>query len=318
MSSSVDVAKNKRGQIPANLIFVLIIGVFAIASSSIFIRYAQGEGMSSLLIGAGRLIISTLLVTPIVLSRHIDDLKRLNRQDWGWATLGGVSLAIHFSSWILSLEYTSVLISTVVVTSSVIWVALLEFIFLKTRPTRMIMIGLVIAIVGGIVIAFGSGGSSDQQIDSGRNLIGILLSTIGSIAGAVYYIVGRKLRPKLPIFPYIWVIYGIGGIVLSIAVLLTGTQILGFEGIAYVWLLACAIFPQLIGHSSLNYAVGYMPATLVSMITQLEPIGSAILAFLLFRETPLPIQILGSAILLAGVVMASLGQAQNEQKAKSA
>jgi drug/metabolite transporter (DMT)-like permease len=318
MNTTAEITAKSKRKTPSNLILILVMGVFAIASSSIFIRYAQAEGMSSLLIGAARLIISALLVTPIVISRHRDDLARLTRSDWFWASVGGFFLAIHFAAWVSSLEYTSVLISTVVVTSSVIWVALLEFIFLKVSPTRLVLLGLVVAVAGGIIIALGSvGGTNEQPIDNGRNLIGIFLSLIGSIAVAVYFVVGRKLRTVLPIIPYVWVIYGIGGIILGTIVVLRGEKIFGFENIGYLWLLCCAIFPQLIGHSSLNYAVGYLPATLVSMITQLEPLGSAILAFFLFQEVPLPVQILGSAVLLCGVMMASFGQSQPQEKAKN-
>jgi drug/metabolite transporter (DMT)-like permease len=318
MNTTAEMPTKSKRKTPSNLILILVMGVFAIASSSIFIRYAQAEGMSSLLIGAARLIISALLVTPIVIMRHRDDLARLTRSDWLWASVGGFFLAIHFAAWVSSLEYTSVLISTVVVTSSVIWVALLEFIFLKVLPTRLVLLGLVVAVAGGVIIALGSvGGTSEQPIDSGRNLIGILLSLVGSIAVAVYFVVGRKLRTVLPIIPYVWVIYGIGGIILGTIVILRGEKILGFENVGYLWLLCCAIFPQLIGHSSLNYAVGYLPATLVSMITQLEPIGSAILAFFLFQEVPLPVQILGSVVLLCGVMMASFGQSQPQPKAKN-
>jgi drug/metabolite transporter (DMT)-like permease len=68
------------------------------------------------------------------------------------------------------------------------------------------------------------------------------------------------------------------------------------------------LVPQLIGHSSFNYALGYLPATLVSIATQVEPIGSAIAAFVLFNEVPTWAQLAGSLVLLIGVGVAIWGQ----------
>jgi drug/metabolite transporter (DMT)-like permease len=64
----------------------------------------------------------------------------------------------------------------------------------------------------------------------------------------------------------------------------------------------------LIGHTSFNYALRYVPATFVSISTQMEPIGSAIAAFVVLQETPTGGQILGSAAIIVGVALATLGQ----------
>jgi drug/metabolite transporter (DMT)-like permease len=303
--------EQKQEAIPVNLWFVLAAGVLAMASSSIFIRYAQAEGVSSLVIGMSRLVIAAVILSPVVWARHRPDLARLRRSDFLWAVAAGFFLAIHFAAWVSSLEYTTVLVSTVIVTASPVWVALMEFFFLGKAPTRLMIIGLVIALIGGVVIAAGSAGAdttvSGAEQDNSRQIIGILLSLLGSVAVAAYFTLGKKVRTVLPVIPYIWLVYGCGGLFMIVLVAASGASITGFPPIAYVWLLCCAIFPQLIGHSSLNYAVGYLPATLVSMITQLEPIGSAILAFILFQEFPGVIAILGSVVLLAGVSVASYG-----------
>lgn len=304
--SNITVSQDARPPLPANLVLVLIAGVFAIASSSIFIRYAQAEGVSSIVIGGARLVISTLLVTPLVLGRYLPDLRRLQRQDVGRALAAGFFLAVHFAAWISSLEYTSVLVSTVIVTTSPIWVVALELIFFGTRPNRLVLTGLVIAIAAGILIALASNTQPNSQ--NSNPLLGMLLAVIGAVAVACYLVLGRSVRAKLPLIPYIWMVYGAGGIFMCTAILVARLPVAGFSTEAYLWLICCAVFPQLIGHSSLNYAVAYLPATFVSMITQLEPAGSAILAFLLFQELPLPLQLVGSVLVLMGVMLASLGQ----------
>lgn len=303
MSQSADISV-KRSALPANLIFVIIIGIFAISSSSVFIRYAQGEGVPSLLIGAARLTIAAILLTPFVLHRYRAHLQRLTLLDWLLALTSGLFLALHFATWVSSLEYTTVLISTVVVTTSPIWVALLEFVFLRTRLSRPVALGLAIAITGGLVIGFSGG--TDIDTAGNNHLLGGALSLAGAVSVAIYFVVGRKLRAKMPVIPYIWLVYGCAGMLMLMVVGMNNIPLVGYNTPAYVWLLAVAVLPQLIGHSSLNYAIGYLPATVVSIITQTEPIGSAILALLLFSEIPTVVQLLGSAIILGGVTLATV------------
>lgn len=302
--SNATQAQAHAQSLPSNLFIVLVVGVLAISSSSILTRYTQGEGIPSLLISAGRLVIAAALLTPFILSRYRDVLRQLTKQDIGLALLSGVFLSLHFATWISSLEYTSVLLSTVLVTTSPIWVALLEFVVLRAVPSRWVVIGLGIAIVGGVVIALGSN-TTDDSARAYDHLRGIILALLGSVTVAVYLVVGRKLRVKMPVMPYIWLVYGCSGIMMTLVLFATNTPITGYSVQGYLWLFACAIVPQLIGHSALNYAVGYLSATLVGMITQLEPVGSAFLAFLLFSEVPAPLQLLGSAVILGGVMLAN-------------
>ncbi|MBZ0288054.1 MAG: DMT family transporter, partial [Anaerolineae bacterium] len=103
----------------------------------------------------------------------------------------------------------------------------------------------------------------------------------------------------------------ISAVTASIIVLATATPVAGFSTEGYLWLLATALVPQLIGPSALNYAVEHVSATYIGIATQLEPVGSAIIAYFVFREIPRPLQILGSAVILVGLILASLGQGKN-------
>lgn len=313
--------------IPISVYVMLALGLASFAFSSILVRLAQGEGMPSLLVASGRLTLGALVITPWVLAKHRDDLKLLSKQELLLILGAGIFLAFHFLSWVTSLEYTSVLISVVFVTSSPLWVALLEYFFLKASLPRLVVIGLGIAIIGGLLIGFG-GTFADatigaEDIDRQREFFGGFLSLIGAVTIAVYLIIARKLQQprerngkmvKLHIIPYIWMVYGSAGLFLLLIALVQGVEIVGYSSQGYIWLILMALFPQLIGHSSLNYAVGYLPATLVSMLTQLEPIGSAFLAYFLFGELPFPLQIFGSVVIIVGVMLASYGQQQKRKK----
>lgn len=289
---------------PLRAYVILAIGVLAVSSAAILIRLAQDTGVPSIIIAASRLLIASALLTIPTLTRYRTHLKQLTRADWLLIAVSGTFLALHFAGWVSSLEYTSVLISGVLVTTTPIWVGLLEVFLLKLSLSRGFIIGLLIALAGGLFITFGgSGGSAAPREDP---LLGAALSLAGAITVAVYLIIGRKMRPRLPLLPYIWTVYSFAAVLLTVAALVSGLSFTGYSAESYLWLLLLALIPQLIGHSSMNYVLAYLPATYISLSTQLEPIGSAVLALVLFREMPAEVQILGSAIILVGVTLATL------------
>lgn len=322
-----DIRIESPSAIPVSVYVMLALGLTSFAFSAILVKLAQTEGIPSLFIASSRLMIAAILLTPFVLIKHRANLATLNRKDLFLAFSAGTFLALHFISWVTSLEYTSVLISVVFVTSGPLWVAILEFIFFRAKLPKLVIMGLVVAIFGGLFIGF-AGALSDAstvEIDRQRELIGGGLSLIGAMTIAVYLIIARKLQQpriragvttKLHIIPYIWLVYGSAGLLLLAWTIVAGIPLTGYSAQGYMWLILMALFPQLVGHSSLNYAVGYLPATIVSMATQLEPIGSAIFAYLLFNELPFPLQILGSIVIIFGVTLANYGQNKKRKNSK--
>lgn len=291
---------------PQHAYFILVMGVAAVALSAIFVRLAQAEAAPSMVIAAGRLIVAALLLTPAALRSpvYIAQMRSLSWRDRGLVVVSGVFLALHFATWVTSLEYTTVLISVVLVTTTPIWVALLEVFVLRARLSRPVIIGLVIAVTGGAVIGISGANGAES---GGNTLIGGLLSLAGAVTVAVYLIIGRKLRADLALTPYIWLVYGIAALLLLGAMLVTGIPAGGYSIAAYGWILAMGLIPQLIGHSSLNYALAYLPATYVSLATQLEPVLSAAAAMIIFAEIPAPMQFVGGLVIMCGVILATLG-----------
>lgn len=294
------------------LTFAIILAILAVSTASIFIRFAQLEA-PSLVIAALRLTFATLVLAPIALTRHRDELKKLTRRDLSLGLLSGVFLAIHFATWISSLEYTSIASSVVLVSTGPLWVALLSPLFLKEPITKPILIGMLLTLLGGTII-----GLSDSchvsnglvcppfsEFVQGRAFLGNFLALVGAWAVAGYLIIGRKLRGGMSLIPYIFMVYGIAAIVLLGIMFSAGQSPLGFSPITYIWILLLALVPQLIGHSTYNWALRYMPAALVSITTLGEPIGSAILAYLILGETPMLLTIFGGILILTGIYLAS-------------
>lgn len=261
------------------------------------------------MIAALRLTLAALILTPFTLRSHRREVRALTRRQVGLMVLSGLFLAVHFATWITSLEYVSVLISVVLVTTNPLWVALFAPLLLGEQINRRTLIGILIAMAGGVIISL----TPDVSTAAQNNVpLGSALSISGAIAVALYLIIGRRLRATLALLPYIWLTYGSAALALLTAVALTGQSLLGYTGITYFWILMTALIPQLIGHSSFNYALGHLPAAYVSLVVLAEPLGSTMLAMIFLGEMPGLPQLLGAALILLGV---SAGQ-QNAPAAR--
>lgn len=296
---------------PFRAYVVIVIAIVATSSAAILIRLALDEDMPPLLIACARLLIATLALTPIVLRRYRETLASLASDELKLIALAGICLAIHFSAWVTSLQHTTVLVSVVIVSTGPIWVAILEVIFLRVRLSRLVSLGLLVALFGGVIIGIPLNGAingTQATEDLNATITGALLALVGALTVSVYMLVGRKLRTNLPVIPYVWLVYGVASICTLLVIGITSTPVSGFRPQGYLVLLAMGLAPQLLGHSSLNYLLEYFPAAMVSMFSQLEPIGSAILAVILFHELPPGKQIAGSVIIIIGVILASRGE----------
>jgi drug/metabolite transporter (DMT)-like permease len=227
--------------------------------------------------------------------------------------ISGTFLAIHFASWISSLEYTAVANSVVLVSTSPLWVAILSSLLLKERLRRVAVIGLALALVGGTVIGLSDACAIQNgiqcpelsQLLNGRAMWGNFLALCGALAVSGYLLIGRKVRAKMSLVPYIALVYGICAVVLVAFMFAAGKTPLGYSSVAYTWIFLLAVVPQLIGHSTFNWLLKYLPATMVAVTTLAEPVGSAALAYIFLKETPSLAVLSGGALILAGIFLTS-------------
>ena len=277
----------------------LTIGIIAISFGSIFIRFAQAEGVPSLSIAAWRLIVASVILLPYARFNHRDEIQDLSPKEVRMLATSGVFLGLHFASWIASLRYTSVASSVVLVSMGPVFVGIGSWIFLRERPSYLLGLGMVAAAVGSIVISWADLGQGQDQ------LLGDLLALAGAVMIAGYLMIGRKVRARRSLIVYVSLVYGAAMVTVMVLVLATRQPMLGFSPAAYGWLLALGLIPQLVGHSTLNWALRLLTATYVSIVTLAEPIGSAVLAFLLLDEAITWTILVGGALVLAGIYIAS-------------
>ncbi|MFQ3632966.1 DMT family transporter [Roseiflexus sp.] len=293
---------------------VLLGGVMVAAAASILIRYAQGMEMPSTTIAAGRLGLAAIILLPIAWSRAGDELRRLSHRDVLLGIVSGVFLAVHFAAWISSLAYTSVASSVALVSTNPLWVALLSAVLLRERPSLPTIAGVVLTIAGSVLIGI----SDSAGPDSSNALLGNLLALLGAFGGSIYFLVGRSLRRHVSVLAYIWLVYTSAAVALLIAALaFAGTSnplelFGGYPPLAYLLLLSLAIGPQLLGHTAFNWSLRYLSATFVTVALLGEPIGSALLALILFGEWFAPLQLAGFVLLLIGIAVAARGERGGE------
>lgn len=287
---------------------MLFVGILAVSSAAILIRGAQAENIPSLVIATGRLLIASLILTPFALGSYPHELKNLTWQDIGLCILSGAFLGAHFATWITSLEYTSVVASVVLVTTNPLFVALLSFPLLGERVQRRTFFGILIAFVGSVLVALSD--DAGEAPTRSAPMLGNALAVAGAIAIAFYLIIGRRIRAKLSVIPYIWLVYGTAALAMLPVFLFESPT--GYSVSGYLAVVALGIFPQLIGHSSFNYALGHFPAAYVSLMALAEPIGSALLAILFLGEMPALVAGIGSLIILIGVGYANFPQSKSD------
>ncbi len=279
---------------------VLAVGILAVSSSAFLITFARQDGMPAVAIAALRLTLAALVLAPIALARSRDELRRLAPRDALWAMAAGVFLALHFAFWISSLDYTSVMSSIVFVSTNPLFVALASVVLLRESLRRGTLLGIAVAALGGAVV-----GLTDLGHAGGASLQGDALALAGAVAVSGYLLIGRRLRGRMSLLPYIALVYSSAAVVLLALAWAMGINLFGYAPTAYGLIVLLAAGPQLIGHSAYNWALKYLSATFITVTILAEPIGASLLAIPILGQVPEPIKLAGGALILIGIYLAA-------------
>ena len=274
---------------------VLTLGVISVSFAAIFIRLAEAP---PLVIAAYRLCLASLVVAPTAWIRSRQELRGLSRQDVLLAMLSGAFLALHFGLWIASLSYTSVASSVVLVTANPIFVAIASYLLFRERLGRQAILGIVVCLVGAILIGYGNWRLGPQP------LLGGVLALLGALAVAGYLLIGRRLRQNIGILSYTALTYSSAAVLLLVAALAFGHPLFGYSSTTYLMLVLLAVVPQLIGHTSLNWSLRFVSATLVTIAVLGEPVLATALAFAILDEVPTVTEVIGGILILSGIFVA--------------
>jgi drug/metabolite transporter (DMT)-like permease len=273
----------------------MLVSVSAVSTASILIRLTEAPPLA---IATWRLLLSTLMLLPFFIHRGgFAKLQAMGGRDLIALVLVGVTLAVHFASWITSLSYTSVASSVIFVHIDPIFVALISHFFLGDKVSRRVALGIGVAFVGATIIAIGDLGIGKE------NLIGDALSIIGAIALGIYLLAGRRLRQRLDLTTYVTPVYAVSAVVLALGSVAVGAPLLGYDARVMLLFAIIALVPMIFGHTLYNWVLKWVSAPVVSISLLGEPVGASILAFIVLGEAPGPLTIIGGAVTLAGILI---------------
>jgi len=275
---------------------VLALGVLAMSTASVLIRLADAPPLA---IGAWRLLLAALLLSPLGGPALRRELGRLLRREWIRLVLSAVALAVHFGTWITSLAYTTVASSVILVTTTPIYVAIASRLLWHETVSRQRALAIAVAMAGSVLISYG-----DLAV-SGRALWGDLLAVTGALAMAAHLLLGRSLRRRLSTWAYVWPVYGLAGVLLALVCAATGQPLVGYSRPTWLVLVALAVVPQVVGHSVINWALASVSPLMVTLSILGEPIGASLLAWLVLHEAPPAAAWIGGPLILAGIAIAS-------------
>jgi drug/metabolite transporter (DMT)-like permease len=271
-----------------------MIAILFISTSAVIVKLASAPAS---VIAMYRLAIAILIMLPLVLRNYRDSFRQIKKSDWCFGSLAGISLAFHFILWFESLNYTSVASSVVLVTLQPLFAFIGTYLFFKEKLTLLAIAGGVTAVAGSIVISWG-----DFRI-SGMALWGDLLALTACAMVTGYLLFGQNIRKRLDLIPYTFIVYGIAALTLILYNVILRYPFFSYPTSDWGYFLLLAIFPTLLGHSLLNWAVKWVSVNVISMSILFEPIGASILAYFILGEKLHTMQWVGGGIIITGLYL---------------
>jgi drug/metabolite transporter (DMT)-like permease len=281
-------------------ISLLVLGVVAVSFSAPLIRLADAPPLAIAFYRNGFASLALLGLAWHV-RRH--ELRSLKSPDWRWLFTAGIFLALHFVAWIPSVTLTTVAASTVLVSTASVFALAGGKVVFGDAIRRSTILGIAVALVGAALISGGDFRSST------RAFVGDLLALSGALFAAAYLLTGRSLRRRLSLLTYAGVVYAVCAAVLVPAMFLSKTPFTGYE--PKVWLMfgLMALGPQILGHTTFNFLLRDVDATVIAVAVMAEPVVASLLALLFFGETPPVVAVVGGLLVLVGIYLGIVGQA---------
>ncbi|MEA4924536.1 MAG: DMT family transporter [Syntrophomonadaceae bacterium] len=279
----------------------IVLSVACMSTSSIMIRFCAAP---ALIISLYRVLFTAGIAAGLG-STAPAGIKELSRRDFYLIISSGIFLALHLGFWITSLSYTSISSSVLFTNLQVIFVLVFSALLLKERVNRWVTAGILTALLGSLLIVQG-------DLQSGR-LLGDMLALLSGLFVAFYFLIGRSVRARVDVWTYTCLAAAAAFVVLLIGCIGAGLDLTGYRRLDWILFLAQAVGPGIIGHASLNWALKYVKAPVVSVSVLGESVGASLLAFLIFHEALAWYQMIGGLFILTGIYIAATHEKASER-----
>jgi drug/metabolite transporter (DMT)-like permease len=279
----------------SNLIPYLSLGVavLALGFSALFVRWADAPGP---VMGLYRMGLSTLILAPLYLQRNQKRTK-ITKDLLVFPALGGLFLALDLALWNTAVLYTKAANATLMGNTAPLWVALVAWLFLRERLSGGFWIGLALTLTGATIVL-----GSDFILHPTFGW-GDVMALVAGFFYAGYYLFTQQGRKRLDTLSYIWWMCLSSSLVLLIISLIFGMPIFGYSQQTYLAFLGSALITQVGGYLATTYALGHIPASIVSPTMIGQPVMTALLAIPFLGEILPTHQWLGGLGVIIGIFL---------------
>ncbi len=291
----------------------LVLGIALFAVSSAGAVFEMVEGVAGLTKAAWRLQATSLVLLPGFLlqySRASGELRESWEGSLGLLAASGVCLCLHFGSWLISLDHTTLTHSLLFVTAHPL--VIIVGLWLLRRPaTRMQSIGAMVGFAGAAVVVGGGSG------ETGVSLYGDFLAFIGAVTVVGYLAIGRMVRGWMPLFLYAFPVTAVSAVLVTIwAIQAEGlvmnldemTGAFGWLSISWIAYFAyLALGPGLAGHTGINAVLRWIPPLIISMVLILEPVIGSVIGWAFGVDSiPGTWTLVGGGLMVAGLALVTI------------
>jgi drug/metabolite transporter (DMT)-like permease len=279
---------------PSRGIWALLVASLSFGSSALFVRFATEASASSL--AFYRLSVAALALVMFALWTR--NLGLLGKRDLFLVAISGAFLSVHFATFILAVQTTTIANATFLVNTSPVMLAVLSPVLIRERTSLREVIGVVVAILGVLLVAYA--GNGFQNFGWGD-----LSALLAAFFVAIYSLVGRFLRTSgVTTACYTSYVYSIAALVSLVLAEIVGARTFrSYDSTNLFAILGLALVPTLLGHTLYNYSLGSIKTVVANLFPLLEPIVASIFAVLLFNEIPNSTQIAGYGFVIAAVAI---------------
>jgi drug/metabolite transporter (DMT)-like permease len=295
---------------PFNPATALWFGAFCTSFAATFIIASQEPPF---VVAFYRLLFAVAFLLPVAAIQGWDQLRSLDRGHLVGCLLVGVFFGLHLVAYIASLEYTSVASAGALLALQPVFVAIGASIFLREHIELRVKIGIVCAVIGGLIV-----GSGDLLTVTKTALMGDFLALASALMISLYFVAGRALRQHLDIIPYLVVVYGSSAMVVAIISFLFRTPLTISSSKSLVHLLALGLVSTAIGHGIFNWALKYVNASTVSLVMLASPVAETVWVYFFLGQVPALTSIIGGIIVIIGTVLAMNGEKEKTHEAEIA
>ena len=269
-----------------------------------FGKWANAPGP---VIGFYRIGLATVILLPVFLYRQHKYGVKLPKAILLFPVLGGIFTAFDHGTWNSSLRYTSAANATLLGNTAPLWVALISWLIFRRRLRGLFWLGLAFALAGAMTV-LGSDFIRHPTIG-----LGDLLAMAAGVFYAGYFIVTEQGRQKLDTLSYVWLVDLVAAFTLLLITLGMRMPLTGYPTQSYLAFLGAALVSQVGGYLSIGYALGHLPASIVSPTLIGQPVVTAILAIPLLGEGLRTEQWLGGLVVLFGIYLVHRSREENNR-----